>query len=70
MLLGFVIKELHDLHRVGELKNFATNILLKLVLVTYWDSCKGVSRVLGSADRIGKLHTGSRALKAEIFTTK
>ena len=51
-------KELRDLHRVDELKNFAANILLKLVrkprtgirasnwLVTYW----------------------SRALKEEIVT--
>ena len=28
---GFVTKELLDLHRVDELKNFAANILLKLV---------------------------------------
>ena len=28
---GFLTKEFLDLHRVDELKNFATNILLKLV---------------------------------------
>ena len=51
MLLGFVTKELCDLHRVDELKNFATNIFLKLVsklrtriytsnwLVMYWEPC-------------------------------
>ena len=44
-------KELLDFHRVDELKNFATNILIKLVcklcvgirasnwLVTYWELC-------------------------------
>ena len=44
-------KELIDLHRVNELKNFAGNIFLKLVskprtgirtsnwLVTYWEPC-------------------------------
>ena len=44
-------KELHDLHRVDELKKFAANIFLKLVsksrtgihtsnwLVTYWELC-------------------------------
>ena len=44
-------KELHDLHHVDELKNFAANIFLKLVskphtgihasnwLVTYWKPC-------------------------------
>ena len=42
MPLGFVTKELHDLHRVDELKNFATNILLKLV----------VSHVLGSMHQL------------------
>ena len=53
MLLGFVTKELCDLHRVDELKNFATNIFLKLVsklrtriytsnwLVMYWELCIG-----------------------------
>ena len=35
----FVIKELRDLHRGDELENFATIILLKLVLVTYLDPC-------------------------------
>ena len=29
--LGFMTKELRDLHRVDELKNFAANIFLKLV---------------------------------------
>ena len=32
MPLGFVTKEFRDLHRVDELKNFAVNILLKLVI--------------------------------------
>ena len=48
---GFVNKELRDLHCIDELKNFAANILLKLVckphigicalnwLVTYWELC-------------------------------
>ena len=48
---GFVTKQLLDLHRVDELKNFAANIFLKLVskphigirtsnqLVTYWELC-------------------------------
>ena len=48
---GFVTKELCDLHRIDELKNFAANILLKLVsksrtgihisnwLVMYWEPC-------------------------------
>ena len=38
----FVTKELCDLHRVDEQKNFAANILLKLV----------VSHVLGSVHRL------------------
>ncbi|KAL0015607.1 hypothetical protein SO802_002676 [Lithocarpus litseifolius] len=49
--LGFMTKELCDLHHVDELKNFAANIFLKLVckpyigicasdwLVTYWELC-------------------------------
>ena len=38
-LQGFVTKHLLDLHRLDELKNFATNNLLQLVIeVTYWDS--------------------------------
>ena len=48
---GFITKKFRYLHRVNELKNFATNILLKLVckpctgiralnwLVTYWKPC-------------------------------
>ena len=32
MPLGFVTKELRDIHRVDELKNFAANIFLKLVI--------------------------------------
>ena len=39
---GFVTKELCDLHHVDELKNFAANILLKLV----------VSHVLGFVHRL------------------
>ena len=42
MLYGFVTKEFRDLHRVDELKNFAANILLKLV----------VSHVLGSVHQL------------------
>ena len=38
-------------------------------LVTYWDSCKGVSRVLGSAQLVSHV-LGSRALKEEIVTTE
>ena len=38
----FVTKEIRDLHRVDELKNFAVNILLKLV----------VSHVLGSVHQL------------------
>ena len=45
-----MIKEFRDLHHVDELKNFAANILLKLVishvldqcinwLVMYWEPC-------------------------------
>ena len=40
--VGFVTKELHDLHRINELKNFTANILLKLV----------VSHILGSVYRL------------------
>ena len=42
MSYGFVTKEFRDLHHVDELKNFVTNILLKLV----------VSHVLGSMHRL------------------
>ena len=36
---GFVTKHLLDLHRWNEMKNFATNNLLQLVIeVAYWDS--------------------------------
>ena len=42
MPLGFVTKELCDLHCVDELKNFAANIFLKLV----------VSHVLGFVYRL------------------
>ena len=42
-------KHLPDLHRVDELKNFATNNLFRLVIkVAYWDSRKLVSHVLES----------------------
>ena len=56
----FVIKELRDLHCVNELKNFATNIFLKLV-------CKPHIRIRAS---IGLLRTRSCALKGEIVTTE
>ena len=39
---GFLTKEIRDLHRVDELKNFSANILLKLV----------VSHVLGSVHQL------------------
>ena len=42
MSLDFVTNELRDLHGVDEVKNFAANILLKLV----------VSYVIGSVHRI------------------
>ena len=60
MLQGFVTKKFRDLHRVDELKNFAANILLKLV----------VSHVLGSVHRFGQSRIGSRGLKGEIVTTE
>ena len=42
-------KHLPDLHRVDELKNFATNNLFRLVIeVAYWDPLKLVSHILGS----------------------
>ena len=38
--LRFCNQVLLDLHRVDEVKNFATNNLLQVgELVTYWDSC-------------------------------
>ena len=40
--IGFVTKEFRDLYRIDELKNFAANILLKLV----------VSYVLGFVHRL------------------
>ena len=44
---------------VDKVKNFAANILFKLVeLVTYWDPCI-----------IGYSHTGIRALNGEIAAT-
>ena len=46
-------KQLHDLHRLDELKNFATNILLKLV----------IKSGTGIHASIGLSHTGSHALK-------
>ena len=43
-----------DLHRVDEVKNSAGKNLLQVgKLVTYWDSCKGVSHVLGSVQQKG-----------------
>ena len=50
---SFVTKEFRDLHRSDELKNFAINILLRLV----------VSHILGSVQLIGQSRTGSYALK-------
>ena len=44
-----MIKHLPDLHCVDELKNFAANDLLRLVIeVAYWDPHKLVSHVLRS----------------------
>ena len=46
--LGFCNQVLLDLHHVDEVKNFEANNLLQVGrLVMYWDSCKGVSHVLG-----------------------
>ena len=41
-----------------------------MVLVTYWDLCKGVSRVLGSTHQIGLSHTESRESKGDIVITE
>ena len=38
-------------------------------LVTYWDSCKGVSRVLGSAQLVSHV-LGSRASEMGTVTTE
>ena len=46
---GFVTKELHDLHCVDELQNFATNILLKLVVSHVLESMhRLISHILGT----------------------
>ena len=52
-------RHLPDLHRVDELKNFATNNLFRLVIeVAYWDPHKLVSHILGSrASERGTLTT-------------
>ena len=42
MLQGFITNELRDFHRVDELKNFAANILFKLV----------ISHILGFVHRL------------------
>ena len=42
MPLGFVTNEFRDLHRVDELKNFAANIFLKLVI----KSCIGIRALI------------------------
>ena len=59
-------KELLDFHHLDELKNFATNIFLKLVskprieictlnwIVLYYDPCKGVSHILEICTKKGK----------------
>ena len=50
-------KEFLDFHRLDELKNFTTNILLKLVI----KSCTGIRAFIGYS------YTGSRALKMRDF---
>ena len=50
--LGFCNQVLLDLHRVDEVKNFASNNLLQVgELVTYWDPCnkKGGVHILKSS---------------------
>ena len=58
--LGFVTKEFCDLHRLDELKNFATNILLKLV----------INHVLGSMHRLVSHVLWDVHWKWEIVTTE
>ena len=49
-------KHLLDLHRVDELKNFATNNLFRLVIeVTYWDPRNWLVMYLGAVHQKGKL---------------
>ena len=49
-------KHLLDLHRVDELKNFAANNLLKLVIeVAYWDPHNWLVMYLGAVHQIEKL---------------
>ena len=57
---GFVTKEFRDLHHVDELKNFAANILLKLV----------VSHVLGSVHLLVSHVMWAVHWKGEIVTTE
>ena len=58
--VGFVTKGLRDLHHVDELKNFAANILLKLV----------VSHVFRSVHRLVSYVLGAVHWKWEIATTE
>ena len=52
-----MIKHLPDLHRVDELKNFATNNLLRLVIeVAYWDPCNWLVMYLGAVLQKGNCH--------------
>ena len=49
-------KHLPDLHRVDELKNFATNNLFRLVIeVAYWDPRNWLVTYLGAVYQKGKL---------------
>ena len=52
----FVTKHLLDLYRVDELKNFAANNLLQLVIeVVYWDLRNWLVTYLGAVHRKEKL---------------
>ena len=49
-------KHFPDLHRVDELKNFATNILLSWCFeVAYWDPCNWLVTYLGVMHQKGEL---------------
>ena len=49
-------KNFPDLHRVDELKNFATKNLFKLVIeVAYWNPCNWLVTYLGAVHQKGEL---------------
>ena len=49
-------KHLPDLHRLDELKNFAANNLLRLVIeIAYWDPCNWLITYLGAMHQKRKL---------------